>query len=125
METTELQLKKPNSQFFLHYTDTISSSSDRESSYHRISHKAALVHAGTFMLEFIFKTQLCCIGHQKESIFLQRNLCFLPHDFDFIYDLRNSQQNIHTQKLNNTTVYKPQECKLKISTSDFRNQFFL
>lgn len=97
METTELQLIKPNSQFFLHYTDTISSSSDMESSYHRITHKAALVHAGTFMFEFIFKTHSIVLYWTSErKYFSSENLCFLPHDFDFIYDLRNSQQNIHT-----------------------------
>lgn len=56
MKTTELQFIKPNSQFFLSYTDTVSSSSDIESSYHRITHKAALVHDGAFMFEFLFKT---------------------------------------------------------------------
>lgn len=56
METTELQLIKANSQFFFSYTDTVSSSCDMESSYHRITHKAALVHDGAFMFEFLFKT---------------------------------------------------------------------
>lgn len=56
METIGLHLIKLNSQSFLNYTDTISRSSDMESSYHRITHKAALVHGGAFMFEFLFKT---------------------------------------------------------------------
>jgi len=80
MKTMELHFIKPSSSFFLNYTDTISSSSDRESSHHRITHRATLAHGRVFMFEFLFKSLsavLYWMSERKYFSVVKQDLCLL------------------------------------------------